>query len=306
VATLTSPTLAAPGAWRTWWLAARPRTLPVSVAPVLVGTALAHAHGGARAGPALAALFGAALIQIGTNYANDCCDAERGADAADRIGPPRAVQMGWLTTDQMRRGAALAFGGATLLGLYLIAVAGWPVVAIGAASIAAGVAYTGGPWPLAYHGLGDLAVFLFFGIVAVCGSCYVQRLALPEAALVASLAVGALATAVLVVNNLRDIDSDRRTGKRTLAVRMGRTATRLEYAGLLALAYAVPVALWRGEAASPWVLLPLLSLPLAARPLAAVLQRRDGPGLNAALEGTARVALVFALLLATGSAVGAP
>jgi 1,4-dihydroxy-2-naphthoate polyprenyltransferase len=306
VATLNTQPLDAPHPWLAWWLAARPRTLAVSAAPVLVGTALAHAHGGARPGPALAALAGATLIQVGTNFANDCFDAERGADGADRIGPPRAVQMGWLSPGQMRRGAALVFGVAALLGLYLIAVAGWPIAVVGAASIAAGVAYTGGPWPLAYHGLGDFAVFVFFGVVAVCGSCYVQRLALPSDALVASLAVGALATAVLVVNNLRDADTDRRAGKRTLAVRIGRAGTRAEFSALLALAYAVPVALWLAGAATPWILLPMASLPFAAPPLATVLLRSDGPALNAALEGTARVGLVFALLLALGIVVGRP
>ncbi|HEY5658001.1 MAG TPA: 1,4-dihydroxy-2-naphthoate polyprenyltransferase, partial [Myxococcota bacterium] len=256
---------AAPSSARAWWSAARPRTLGVSVAPVLVGTAVAHAHGAARALPALAALLGALLIQIGTNLANDLFDAQKGADTDDRIGPPRAVQMGWLTPTQMRNGAALAFAAAAAVGIYLISVGGWPIALVGALSIAAGIAYTGGPWPLAYHGLGDAAVFLFFGVVAVCGTCWVQMLALPGDAIAASLALGALATAVLVVNNLRDVDTDRRAGKRTLAVRWGRRGARAEYAALLLLAYAVPLALWIGGSARAGVLLPLATLPLAAR-----------------------------------------
>jgi len=304
VATLEGQTTA-PSRWRAWWSAARPRTLSVSVAPVLVGTAVAHAHGAARALPAFAALLGAVLIQIGTNLANDLCDAQKGADADDRIGPPRAVQMGWLSPAQMQGGAALVFGAAAGVGVYLIAVGGWPIALIGALSIAAGVAYTGGPWPLAYHGLGDVAVFLFFGVVAVCGTCYVQMLALPGDALAASLSIGALATAVLVVNNLRDVDTDRRAGKRTLAVRWGRSGARAEYAALLLIAYSVPLALWIGASARVSVLLPLATLPHAARLLRTALMREDGASLNTALESTARLALLFALLFAAGLLLGA-
>ena len=295
----------APSSLRAWWSAARPRTLPVSAAPVLVGTAVAHAHGAARALPALAALVGALLIQIGTNLANDLFDAQKGADADDRIGPPRAVQMGWLSPEQVRSGTALAFGAATGVGLYLVSVGGWPIALVGALSIAAGIAYTGGPWPLAYHGLGDVAVFLFFGFVAVCGTCYVQMLTLPGDALAASLAIGALATAVLVVNNLRDVETDGRTGKRTLAVRWGRSGARAEYAALLLIAYGVPLGLWIGGSARAAVLLPLATLPHAARLLRTALTREDGASLNAALESTARLALLFALLLAAGLMLGA-
>jgi 1,4-dihydroxy-2-naphthoate octaprenyltransferase len=300
------PQLPVPTAWRAWWSAARPRTLAVSVGPVLVGTAVAHAHGGARPGPALAALLGALLLQIGSNLANDLFDHEKGADADDRIGPPRAVQRGWLTAAQMRAGTALVFAAAALIGLYLIAVGGWPILLIGLLSIAAGVAYTGGPWPLGYHGLGELAVFLFFGFVAVCGSCYVQTLALPGDALAAAVAVGALASAVLVVNNLRDVDTDGRAGKRTVAVRWGRDFARAEFSALLTLAYAVPIALWVGGRAGLPVLLPLATLPHAARLVRRVRSRGDGPGLNAALESTARLGLLFSLLFAAGLLGGAP
>ncbi|MDJ0869797.1 MAG: 1,4-dihydroxy-2-naphthoate polyprenyltransferase [Myxococcota bacterium] len=295
-----APAAPAPTGWRVWWLAARPRTLPVALAPVAVGTAVAASLGAARAGPALAAALGALLITIGTNLANDVFDAEQGADGADRIGPPRAVQMGWLSPAAVRLAMAAVFAAATAVGVYLVALGGWPVVWIGLLSIAAGIAYTGGPWPLGYHGLGDLTVLVFFGGVAVAGTVWVQALALPPVTWAAALPVGALATAVLVVNNLRDVDSDRRAGKRTLAVRLGRRAARLEYAALLAAAYAVPLALWLATPRPAWVLLPLLSLPLAAPLLRCVATRRDGPALNEALAGTARLELVFALLLAAG------
>jgi 1,4-dihydroxy-2-naphthoate octaprenyltransferase len=290
-----------PPGWRVWWEAARPRTLPLAAAPVAVGTAVAHASGGVRVGPAVAALAGALLIQIGANLANDVFDAEKGADAADRLGPPRAVQMGWVSPARMRAAALLVFAAAALVGVYLVAVAGWPIAALGAVSVLAGVAYTGGPFPLGYHGLGDLAVFLFFGVAAVCGTCYVQTLQLPALAFAASVPVGALATAVLVVNNLRDVDTDRRAGKRTLAVRLGRGGARVEYALLLAVAYATPPWLWLAGAAGPGVLLPLATLPLGAGLLRRVWAQDDGPALNAALAGTARLALVFALLLAAGA-----
>jgi len=290
----------APSGWRIWWEAARPRTLPLAFAPVAVGTAVAQATDGVRAGPAAAALAGAVLIQIGANLANDVFDAEKGADTVDRLGPPRAVQMGWVSPARMRAAALLVFAAAALVGTYLVAVAGWPIAALGAISILAGLAYTGGPYPLGYHGLGDLAVFLFFGFVAVCGTCYVQTLQLPTLAFVAAVPVGALATAVLVVNNLRDVDTDRRAGKRTLAVRLGRRGARIEYALLLALAYAVPAWLWMTGLAGHAVLLPLATAPLGVGLLRRLRPGSDGPGLNAALAGTARLALVFALLLATG------
>lgn len=294
------PPLCAPATWRVWWLAARPHTLAVSLAPVSVGTAVAYTNGGARLAPALAALLGAVLLQIGSNLANDLFDAEKGADTDARIGPPRAVQMEWLNARQMRFGMWAVFGAAAAVGLYLIALGGWPILMIGVFSIAAAIAYTGGPWPLGYHGLGDVAVFVFFGIIAVCGTCYVQLLSIPGEALAASLPVGALATAVLVVNNLRDVDTDRRAGKRTLAVRLGRTGARTEYAALLTLAYATPVLLWLGGSTGAAVLLPLATLPFGARLLYVITTRTDGPSLNAALANTARTGLLFALLFATG------
>jgi 1,4-dihydroxy-2-naphthoate octaprenyltransferase len=283
-----------------WLLAARPRTLPVAVAPVIVGTALAFAEGAARALPAMAALLGALLLQIGANFANDLFDAEKGADGADRIGPPRALQLGLVTPSQMRRAIAIAFTAAAATGAYLVAVGGWPIVAIGIASIMAGLAYTGGPFPFGYRGLGDLAVFLFFGPVAVVGSHYVQTLNFSSLALAASLPVGALAAAILVVNNLRDIETDARVGKRTLAVRIGPRATRIEYFALFVFAYALVPDFWLVGAASAWVLLPLATLPRALQLARRIANSSDGPTLNRALADTAQLSLAFSLLFAIG------
>jgi 1,4-dihydroxy-2-naphthoate octaprenyltransferase len=287
-------------AWRAWLLAARPRTLPVACAPVCVGTALAAADGHARAGPALAALAGALLLQIGANLANDLYDSEKGADTPERIGPPRATQLGLLSPTAMRRGVAAAFGAAALVGLYLVAEAGWPILAIGLLSIGAGLAYTAGPWPFGYHGLGDLAVFVFFGAVAVCGTYYVQALSLSGEALAASLPVGCLATAILAVNNTRDLETDAKAGKRTLAVRLGHRGARIEYAALLLAAYAALPALWLGLGAPAWVLLPGATLPWAVRLVRSVARCVDGPRLNAALAGTAQLLLAFSVLLSLG------
>ncbi|HVV83555.1 MAG TPA: 1,4-dihydroxy-2-naphthoate polyprenyltransferase, partial [Kofleriaceae bacterium] len=246
-----------------WLAAARPRTLPAAVAPVAVGTACALAAGGVAWGPALAALAGALCIQLGTNFANDVFDAEKGADRADRVGPPRAVAAGWISARAMRVAMVLAFAAATAAGAYLTAVAGWPVVAIGAASIAAGVLYTGGPWPLGYHGLGDVFVLAFFGVVAVAGTAYVQLGRVPALAWWLAVPVGAVATAILVVNNLRDREQDARAGKRTLAVRFGRRFALGEYAALLAVAHAVPLGL--AAAGRPWLALGAVTAPRAWR-----------------------------------------
>jgi 1,4-dihydroxy-2-naphthoate octaprenyltransferase len=285
---------------RVWLLAARPRTLPVALAPVVVGSALAFAEGSARVLPAAAALLGALLLQIGANFANDLFDAEKGADGDDRIGPPRAMQLGLVSAKQMRFAIACSFGAAALVGAYLVFVGGWPIVTIGLASIAAGLAYTGGPFPFGYRGLGDIAVFVFFGPVAVAGTHYVQALSPSGLALAASLPIGGLATAILVVNNLRDIDSDARVGKRTLAVRIGPRATRIEYASLLVFAYAIVPNFWLLGVASPWVALPLLTLPWALRLGCRVAAPCDGPTLNQALADTARLTLAFSLLFSIG------
>jgi len=292
-----------PSGLRLWWLAARPRTLPLALAPVVVGSAVAQQTGQAQLFPALAAGLGALALQVGANFANDVFDAERGADTDARIGPPRAVQMGWVSTRRMHVATALALAIATLVGLYLVAVAGWPVALAGLLSIGAALAYTGGPWPLGYHGLGEVTVFLFFGVVAVCGSCFVQTGEIPPQALLASVPVGALAAAVLVVNNLRDVDEDRKSGKRTLAVRWGRCGARREYAALLGVSYASLAALWM-QASDPAVLLPLLVLPRAFRLWSLLGQHDDGPTLNTALARTAQFSLSFSLLMALGLVLG--
>lgn len=293
-----------PGSVGAWIMAVRPKTLPVSVGPVLVGTAVAYVEGSMRMGPAVAAGLGALLLQIGSNFANDVFDFEKGADTEERIGPPRASQLGLLTPRAMKTGMVVVFALATLLGLYLSSVAGPVILAVGFVSILAAVAYTGGPWPLGYHGLGDAAVFLFFGLVAVVGTTFVQTGTLPMLAWWTAIPVGTLATAILVVNNLRDVDTDSVAGKRTLAVRMGRGGARVEWALLVGGAYLVPIVLWAGLGLSGWILLPLASTPRAARIFMVIRSTEEGPALNDALAGTAQLGFLFSLLLALGLAAG--
>ena len=288
---------------RAWLHAARVPTLAAAVVPVAVGSALATRDQHFRLGPALAALWGAIFIQIGTNLVNDLGDFRRGADTKVRLGPPRALAMGWLTEPEIRAGIVVSFLCATAAGIYLAAAAGWIVVLIGLLSIAAGVAYTAGPWPLAYHGLGEIFVFLFFGIIAVCGTYYVEARTLSADAMLASIPVGALSTAILVVNNVRDLEGDREAGKLTVAVRLGRRGARAEYLGLLAAAYVTPALLALSGRTGAWALLPLFTAPLALAESRRVLAREDGPSLNAALFGTARLHVLFGLLFATGLAI---
>lgn len=281
-------------------IAIRPRTLPAAVAPVLVGTALAWAGGLFSLLPAFAALACALLIQIGSNLANDYFDYVQGVDVAERKGPVRVAQSGLISLTHLRVGMAVIFGLAAGIGLYLVAVGGWPILAIGIASLVSAVAYTGGPVPLGYHGLGDLFVFLFFGIAAVCGTYYAQALKVTPAVLAAAVPVGMLTTAILVVNNLRDLETDQVTGKRTLAVVLGRRATRLEYFFLLAAAYTVPLLLWLAGWASAWSLLPWLTLPSALHLARSIHSSTAGPSLNKALAGTANLDLLFSALFAVG------
>lgn len=282
---------------RTWLMAARPRTLPAAVAPVLVGTALAAHEGTFRPLVFAAALVGALFIQIGTNLSNDYSDARREADTEDRLGPVRVTAGGLVPPRRVLVWTYAAFGIAIAVGAYLIAVAGWGVLAIGAASILAGVLYTGGPRPYGYEGLGEVFVFTFFGLVAVTGSYFVQVERFEELAFALAVPVGLLASAILVVNNVRDIDTDRRAGKRTLAVRMGRPRTRRLYVALLVLAFAAPPLIWAIGALTAWLCLPLLAVPLAVPLVRAVWTRSDGPALNAALAGTGRLQLAFCVLL---------
>ena len=299
--TLSSPA-ATPSLFATWIRAARPATLTAALAPVMVGTAVAHATRGVRWDTALAALLGACAIQIGTNFANDVFDAEKGADTEARLGPVRAVAAGLLSARAMRIAMIAAFALATLFGSYLVWTSGWPIVVIGVLSIASGIAYTGGPYPLGYNGLGDVFVMIFFGFVAVLGTIVVQTNELPLLGWAAAVPVGAIATAILIVNNVRDRSTDVHAGKRTLVVRYGRRFGEIEYATLLALAYAVPLALaaWR---TSPWLALPLVSAPLAVALVRRVL-REEGSALNATLAATAKLLLLHGVLFSIGLGLG--
>lgn len=289
-----------------WFMAVRPKTLPAAMAPVLAGTGLAVHDGVFRPGPALAALVGALLIQVGTNLANDYYDWKRGADTPDRLGPVRVTQAGLLEPEAVRRGVWVSLGLAFLVGIYLVAVGGWPIVVIGLASLVCAVAYTGGPFPLAYNYLGDLFVFVFFGLVAVGGTYWVQALAWNPAVLLVGSGVGALATAILVVNNLRDRETDLQAGKRTLATLLGVRGSRLQYLALLFVAWHVPplgVALYGW---SSWTFLAVAGLVFyGLMPMRRVIAFRDPRDLNPALAGTARVTGMYGALLAIGLMIGA-
>jgi 1,4-dihydroxy-2-naphthoate polyprenyltransferase len=288
-----------PGSLGAWVLASRPKTLSAAAVPVLVGTACASARGEVKWGPALAALLGALLLQVGANFANDVFDFEKGADTAARLGPTRAVQAGLLSARSMRRGMLLVFGLALVVGLYLTWHSGPVILLIGGASIASAIAYTGGPYPLGYHGLGDVFVFIFFGLVAVCGTALVEIGRVPGLAFACAIPVGALATAILVVNNLRDRVTDLGAGKRTLAVRYGRAFALSQYRALLALSYLTPLALLLLGRTGPEILVTFLSLPLAIKTERAV-TASEGRALNPLLAATAKLLAVFGLLFALG------
>ncbi len=277
-----------------WWLAIRPKTLSLAITPVLVGSCLAlEGPQGLDTGIATAALIAALLIQIGTNLYNDAADHERGADGQDRLGPARATAQGWLSSSQIKRGASLAFASAFLLGIYLASVGGWPIIILGLLSIAAGYAYTGGPLPIAYSPSGELFVFLFFGLAAVGGSHYLQTHALTTNALGAGAALGALAAAVLLLNNYRDLDSDRRAGKLTLCHHLKRTGSRRLYALLVLAVFLFPL-----FDTDSWPV--LIALPLALWLIRRLYTMRPGPELNSLLAATAQLQLMYGLLLCGG------
>ncbi len=287
--------------WRAWVLAIRPRTLPAGAAGVVMGSALAWAEGRFRLDAFLACLAAAILLQVGSNLANDVFDFERGTDTPERLGPTRVTQAGLLSPRQVRGGMVVAFGLAAFAGLYVAWLGGWPVVVIGVAAILAAVAYTGGPFPLGYHGLGELFVFLFFGLASVAGTYYVQAGSVSAAAWWMTLPPGLVITAILVVNNLRDLELDRKGGKSTLAVRLGERATKGEYLALMIAAYLVlPVAAAIGVVPW-WSLLAWLSLPPATRATRTVLTQKGRP-LNAALADTGQAALLLSLLFWAGIA----
>ncbi len=290
----------APSGVRIWVMAARVRTLPASVAPVLVGTALAGFQHVFHPLRFLAALVGAMFIQVGTNLSNDYSDACRGADAEDRLGPVRVTAGGLVPPRRVLLATYISFGVAVLVGIYLIVVAGWQLLLVGVASILAGVLYTGGPRPYGYEGLGELFVFLFFGIVAVAGSYFVQVKHLDWEAFALAVPVGLLAAAILVVNNARDIETDRRAGKRTLAVRLGRPRTRSLFAAMVYLSFLLAPVTWLFGPLTAWVMLPWLTLPVAARIAREVRNRVDGPSLNQALAQMGMLQLAFCTLLSAG------
>jgi 1,4-dihydroxy-2-naphthoate octaprenyltransferase len=282
-----------------WVAGARPRTLPAALAPVLVGTGTAAALDGFRLLPALLALAVALALQIAVNYANDYSDGRRGTDA-DRVGPMRLVGSGAASPRQVLVAAVLAFAVGGLAGLGLAALSSWWLVVVGAVCMAAAWTYTGGPLPYGYRALGEVFVFVFFGPVAVVGTTYVQTLTLPGLAFVVSVPIGLLIVAILVVNNLRDIDGDAAVGKRTLAVVLGDRATRIAFVGLFVVAFAVVAAV---GVVRPWALLALLASPLAVPPARTVLTGGRGPALIGALQGTGLLTLVTGILLATGLAL---
>jgi 1,4-dihydroxy-2-naphthoate octaprenyltransferase len=281
-------------------MAARVRTLPASVAPVLVGTSLGAVDGDFRPLACVAALLGAIAIQVGTNLSNDYSDARRGADTEDRLGPVRVTAGGLVPPRQVLVATWVSFAVAVGVGAYLVAIAGWELLLVGAASILAGVLYTGGPRPYGYEGLGELFVFAFFGVVAVTGSYFVQVERLTWEAFALAVPVGLLAAAILMVNNIRDLETDRRAGKRTLAVRLGSSTARSLYAAMVFGAYVALLPTWLAGSLDAWVLLPVLTLPLALKLAAEVSERTDGPSLNAALARTGMLQLAFCVLLSMG------
>ena len=289
-----------PSRWRVWIMASRLPTLPAAISPVLVGSAAAIASGKFHAGAFGAALIAALLIQIGTNLANDLFDFQKGADTQDRLGPVRVTQAGLIPPRQVAQGMWVCFGLAFLLTLYLIYLGGWPILVIFIGSVAAGILYTGGPWPLGYNGLGDVFAFVFFGVVAVTGTYYLHTGTFDPFSLLLSLPIGLLVTNILVINNLRDIETDRAAGKRTLAVRFGAPAARVQYTVSLLLAYLVPFLLWLAGWIGPFFWLIVLSLPWAVQLMRRVLAGAAGKSLNPVLKASGQLELLFAVLLSIG------
>jgi 1,4-dihydroxy-2-naphthoate octaprenyltransferase len=282
-----------------WILGSRPKTLTAAIAPILIGVAIAIHEGQFLPLPALAALWCSIFIQVGTNYYNDFSDYVRGVDTAERLGPIRVTQAGLLSPGQVRSGAMIAFGLAGIAGLYLVVLWGWPVVLIGLGSILAGLAYTAGPSPLAYNGLGDLFTLIFFGYVATLGTVYVQLGEIPGLAWPAATGMGVVITALLVVNNVRDIETDQAAGRRTIPVRFGRKVGVIEFVLLLGIAMVMPVVQWVGGEVSLWILLPWVTFPWAIH-LSRCLWEDRGKALNRTLAGSARYLLVYAALLSLG------
>lgn len=288
-----------PGKLECWILASRPKTLLAAVVPVMVGCALAISRGKFIFIYSLIALLCSLLIQIGTNYVNDLYDYLKGADKATRKGPLRVLASGLITVSEMKAGSVIVFLTAFLLGLILVYEAGTVILIIGILSIIAGIAYTAGPFPLAYNGLGDLFVFMFFGIVGTTGTYYIQAKEFSDIAILTSIPVGALITNILVVNNFRDIEEDKAAGKKTLAVILGKDFTRFQFVFLMLTSFATPAVLYIFYGFHFWIFLPYLTLPLAYK-LAVMLYTLDGHALNKTLELTAKFSALFGLLFAAG------
>jgi 1,4-dihydroxy-2-naphthoate octaprenyltransferase len=282
-----------------WLLAIRPKTLPAAAAPVIIGIALAFSDGGFRLIPAFACMSAALLLQIGSNLANDVFDYEKGADQGERLGPTRVTQAGLLTSKEVKSGMLLVFGVSAILGFYLTYEGGWPILVLGVAAIISAIVYTGGPFPLGYHGLGDLFVFVFFGLGAVAGTYYVQKLIVTVQVWWMGVTMGLLTVAILVVNNLRDIDGDRKANKRTLVVRFGEQFARLEYVICIMGAYIVPVALWGAGKLPIMSLFIFITIPNAMR-LVQTIFSETGSALNKSLAGTSRFELFYALCFTVG------
>ena len=283
-----------------WLMAIRPKTLPAGIAPVLLGTAMAVGDGVYDLPSAMLALFGALTIQIGTNLANDYFDFQKGADTAERIGPVRVTQAGLLDPLAVLSAAVLFFGFAVLIGSLLIIRAGWPVAVIGVLSIVCGLLYTAGPWALGYLGLGEIFVFIFFGPVAVAGTYYVQSFEMNAAVILAGIGPGLLSAAILAVNNLRDIATDRESGKKTLAVRFGRSFAQGEYFFCIVLAMLMPVFIFLFINDHQEILLSSATLLLAFPAIRTMFTRIDGPSLNHALALTGRLLLIYCILFGVG------
>lgn len=287
----TSPT-ERPSIWSLWFLAARPKTLPASIAPILVGSAVAIHEGGFHLVTAMMALLTALLLQISANFANDALDFKRGADTAERTGPTRIVASGYVSPEAVLRATALTLVLATLSGLYLVWRGGWPFLALGVFALICAVAYTGGPWPLAYLGLGEVFVFIFFGPIAVTGTAYLQTMDFTALSLAASIPTGAMAICILIVNNVRDLEQDRRAHKHTVAVRIGDRASRREYVLIQQLTLILPFVFWSIGWLNAWALLTVLSWPLCWQ-LWRQIGDWQGAKLNATLGATGRASLIF-------------
>ena len=281
-----------------WLLAARVKTLPAAISPVILGTALAYHDKSIHILIFSMTVLAAVLIQVGTNFANDVYDFEKGTDRTDRLGPQRATQSGLISPADMKKAMWKIFALAIGVGFYLTWIGGWPIVIIGLVSIAASLAYTGGPYPLGYHGFGDLFVFIFFGLIAVPGTYYLQTESVTELSLWLGAIMGMLSTAILVVNNLRDVDADIISGKKTLAVRFGKTFSKIQFILLVVLPFLLPFHLWR-EWNKMSFLLTLFTLPIAIH-LIIRLFKNTGADLNKVLAGTARFLFIFMLLLSAG------